>query len=448
MKLSSLAGHVVELLDLIRTGREPADNTLRTFYRTRHYLGAKDRRAISEQCYDIIRHLRLLEWYARKARATPVPDAAGDPVPSSIVYVLHAALMQRLERSTLLMELEPLLKQTASGWSPAALLEAAAMVPEPSKCLSDPSAGLALRFSLPDFLVEEWVERFGESGAEGLCRSSNEPAPAVLRVNTLKCTRDACRDALGQEGVAALPATLSPFGLRLERRVNVQGLRTFRLGWFEMQDEGSQILSLLLGDVRGKHVVDACAGGGGKTLHLAALMNNEGELSAVDVDPKRLEQLSLRARRAGATVTRLLEVRRDKDVIAQLSGGADAVLVDAPCSGSGTLRRNPWLRLTLTRESAGKFLGLQKQVLESSARLVKPGGRLVYATCSLLRGENEGVVEHFLSSRQDFSLEDARSILRAQGIEPGSDSPYLQLRPDQGPSDGYFAAVLRRRVDS
>jgi 16S rRNA (cytosine967-C5)-methyltransferase len=212
-----------------------------------------------------------------------------------------------------------------------------------------------------------------------------------------------------------------------------------------MQDEGSQLLSLLLEASPGMTVVDACAGGGGKTLHLAALMQNTGSLTAIDTDERKLEQLRMRVIRAGVSIVHTLSARSQQSEIHRLDGRADAVLVDAPCSGLGTLRRNPGLKLGFRPDLSARLAATQRQLLDAYAGLVKPGGRLVYSTCTLLRRENEEIAEDFLHRSSGFSLIPAGEILQKQGIALDANSPYLLLLPHRTTTDGFFAAVFTRR---
>jgi 16S rRNA (cytosine967-C5)-methyltransferase len=309
---------------------------------------------------------------------------------------------------------------------------------------------LSIRFSFPEVIVQEWLQRYGPRETELLCSSLNSPAPITIRVNTLTTTVAHCQEALKDEGIDAHQTSLSPFGLRLGKRLNVQALRSFKRGYFEMQDEGSQLLSMLVGATPGAAIVDACAGGGGKTLHLAALMNNSGNLIAIDVEENRLNNIRERVRRAGVTIARLCLADRDKEAIDHWQGKADAVLIDAPCSGVGTFRRNPGAKLMATEgflESVGKT---QHEVLERYSSCVKPGGRLVYSTCTLLKKENEDQVSAFLVRHPEFELLSAPAILRKQNVRVGGDSPFLVLLPHETTTDGFFAAVMVRRqsVDS
>jgi 16S rRNA (cytosine967-C5)-methyltransferase len=303
-----------------------------------------------------------------------------------------------------------------------------------------------LEQSFPDSIVQEWVRRYGVEETELLCRASNSPAPTTVRANTLKCSREECRQALHSEDVASELTRLSPFGLILEKRVNTRTLKTFRNGWFELQDEGSQLLALLTGAGPGSFVVDACAGGGGKTLHLASLMENRGKILAFDIDQRRLSRLDERCHRAGVTIVDAILSPPGGAGVAAVGATADAVLIDAPCSGTGTFRRNPGAKLTYDENTVVSMTKSQRQLLEVFSGLVRPGGRLVYATCSLLHAENEAAVEQFLAGAPGFSLLSARDVLSAWGVILPDPSPYLHLHPHRTATDGFFAAVMVRNV--
>jgi len=215
-------------------------------------------------------------------------------------------------------------------------------------------------------------------------------------------------------------------------------------GLIEVQDEGSQLLSLLLEPRRNEMVADFCAGAGGKTLHLGALMANSGSLYAFDVAPRRLDRLKPRCRRAGLHNVRTIAIQHERDSrIQRLTGKFDRVLVDAPCSGTGTLRRSPdikWRSIDLDRLASA-----QASILEAASRLLKPGGRLVYATCSLLREENEDIVAAFLSAHADFTVQPVNELLARRQIPLIMDGDWLRLLPHRHQTDGFFAAVLTRR---
>jgi 16S rRNA (cytosine967-C5)-methyltransferase len=237
---------------------------------------------------------------------------------------------------------------------------------------------------------------------------------------------------------------LSPFGLVLEKRVNAHTLAAFRNGYFELQDEGSQLLPLVLNPSPGDCVVDVCAGSGGKTLELAALMNDNGRILSIDVDEARLRAIRQRVQRAGISIVQGWIARRGTAGLEAWCGKADAVLIDAPCSGVGVFRRNPWAKLRFTEDFVAQVSLTQRSLLDSYCQLVKPGGKLVYATCSLLREENEAGVEWFLRRHEEFSLRPASDVLCSRSIAINASSPYLTLLPHETSTDGFFAALMQR----
>jgi 16S rRNA (cytosine967-C5)-methyltransferase len=270
-----------------------------------------------------------------------------------------------------------------------------------------------------------------------------------LRVNLLKADRKTARHALAAEGVATEPTPLSPVGLRLDKRAPLSGLAAFRDGLFDVQDEGSQIAALMAGARPGMRVVDFCAGAGGKTLALAAGMANRGKLVACDVSADRLERAGRRLRRAGVgnVERRALSSEHDKWV-RRHAGGFDRVVVDAPCLGTGTWRRNPDAKWRSQPNDLSELIERQQQILRSAARLVRPGGRLVYVTCSLLREEDEAQAEAFLAAEPGFALMPASSVWRETigGVSPGGDR-YLFLTPARHGTDGFFVAVFERNPE-
>jgi 16S rRNA (cytosine967-C5)-methyltransferase len=292
-------------------------------------------------------------------------------------------------------------------------------------------------------LVATLQRQIGESETERLLEALNQPPPLTIRVNALKATRDDCLRELRQRGYDCTPTKLSPDGIHLAKRTNLFGLDLFRAGWFELQDEGSQIISLLLDPKPNWRVADVCAGGGGKTLHVAALMKKRGEIFAFDVVPRRLENLRKRARRCGIHNVRAQLLQPD-EVPAKLLGQMDAILIDAPCSGTGVLRRNPDAKWKITPEMVREMAAKQKQIINQYAQLLKPGGRLVYATCSLLAEENEEVVQAFLAQHPEFRPADAAAILQRYQLAQLANGSSIPLFPHQHGTDGFFAAVSER----
>jgi 16S rRNA (cytosine967-C5)-methyltransferase len=444
MRKSSLIGHVAELLDNVLASEQPADAVVREFYRKRHYLGSRDRRYVSETLFGILRNYRLLESIARRA-IPPGSSPKGPRIPSIALCAAYALRLLGEKPPDLLPDIAGLWRVAWFDVDCPAFLESAETMDALEVAGNDPGKRLALETSMPDAIVHEWMVRFGEAEAGELCRASNHPARTTIRVNSIKCTVERCREELHKEGVTTERTVLSPVGLILDRRVNTLALSSFRRGYFELQDEGSQLIAMLLDPRPGSTIVDACAGGGGKTLHLAAIMGNSGEVIAMDVGEQRLRNLRERAQRAGVTIARTIVVGHDSDIPGNLAAHADAVLVDAPCSGVGTFRRNPGAKLTFSNEFVTAVTHTQQDLLSRYAALVKPGGKLVYSTCSLLRRENEEIVEGFVATHPDFSFRSAPDLLRSLGVSAPGEGPFLMLLPHQTSTDGFFASVMARR---
>lgn len=439
MKKISLIGHLCEVLDLVRQLKHPADNVVREFFRARHYLGSKDRRFISETLYTILRNYKLLHRFA-----SSVMDKVAPPdVPSLAIYAVYALKIENESLESILTDIEPAWQIAFPGTDCKAFLNGVSAADILHEIESDAVQRIALKYSFPDSIISEWVDRFGENEASRLCEAMNQPAATTIRVNTLRATVEECQRRLLAEGIDSHRPQLSPFGLVLAKRINVQASKSFKDGLFEMQDEGSQLVSLLLEPKAGQMIVDACAGGGGKTLHIAALMKNEGDVRAVDVDERRFSNIRQRITRAGVTIATLQKA--DDTTVNNLAAEADAVLVDAPCSGVGTFRRNPAAKLTWSQSTVDRLAKTQHEILQTYSAFVKSGGRLVYSTCTLLRQENENVVVEFLKSHAEFQLVPASESLQKYDIEVESSSPFLTLLPHETDTDGFFAAVLVRR---
>jgi 16S rRNA (cytosine967-C5)-methyltransferase len=275
-----------------------------------------------------------------------------------------------------------------------------------------------------------------------------------LRVNSLKATRGEAIGALAESGIVAMPTKLSPLGLRVEGRPPLATLPSFRNGLIEVQDEGSQLVALLTGTRPGMRVVDFCAGAGGKTLAMAAQMRNKGHSVACDVLHGRIERAATRLNRAGVHNVERRGLISERDPwVKRHAGGFDRVLVDAPCSGVGTWRRNPDAKWRLSAQELGELVELQRRILASAARLVKPGGRLAYATCSLLPAENGAQVSWFLEQHPEFAALPIGRVwaetvgeMAEAGDCPASDSA-LRLTPGMHGTDGFFVAILERRAE-
>jgi 16S rRNA (cytosine967-C5)-methyltransferase len=303
----------------------------------------------------------------------------------------------------------------------------------------------SMRSNMPKWLFEKLVAQFGEAEALDLADALNVPAPLDLRVNTMKANREDVIAELAQAPIAADATPYAPLGLRVHKKPQLQNLPLFKSGAIEVQDEGSQVLAQILGAKRGEMVVDFCAGAGGKTLALGALMRNTGRLYAFDVSEKRLTKLKPRLARSGLSNVHPVVIAHERDAkIKRLAGKIDRVLVDAPCSGMGTLRRNPDVKWRQQPQAIGEMQEKQASILDGASRLLRAGGRLVYATCSLLNEENDVIVEQFLANHPDFQLVPMSQVLAEQKIPLEMDQ-YLKMLPHKHQTDGFFAAVLERK---
>ena len=295
-----------------------------------------------------------------------------------------------------------------------------------------------VRLNFPEWMQPALQELFGDRLTEAL-EALNEEAPVDLRVNTLKSTRDQVMAVLREEGLDPEPTPFAGTGVRLRKRAALSATQAFREGWFELQDEGSQLVTELVRAKASDKVIDYCAGAGGKTLSIAAAMQNQGHILAWDTKPARLKQMLPRLARAGVKNVQSHVLKPKRDPFAERhKDTADWVLVDVPCSGTGTWRRSPDLKWRTALRDLKQAIDSQRQIMGRAASCVKPGGRLVYVTCSILKQENEQQVAQFLGKNPKFSLEPIANSL-------GGEGPHLQLYPHLHQTDGFFGAVLRRR---
>jgi 16S rRNA (cytosine967-C5)-methyltransferase len=429
MTPSARIASAIELLSMVEAAsRKPADAVANAFFRDRRFIGSGDRRAVSERVWSVMRARRRLGWWLERAGVEVTPR-----------LLVAASLF--LEGWTL-----EGVKQSFSGgqFGPTHLStpEAAALKALEGHTLSHPDMPEAVRLEVPDWLVPHLRARFGDAvGAE--MDAMGQPASLDLRVNLLKGTREQAVAALAGEGIVAVPTELSPWGLRVEGRRPVTTGPTFQSGLVEIQDEGSQLVALMVGAAPGMRVADWCAGAGGKTLALAMTMANKGSIVACDVSEPRLEGAVRRLRRAGVhNVERHLIAPGDKWA-KRRAESFDRVLVDAPCTGTGTWRRNPDARLRLVERDLAELVPKQAQILSAAARLVRKGGRLVYATCSVLVEENEAQVQAFMAARPEFSVVPLARAWGGAGAPPGG-GDFLSLTPRRHGTDGFFTAVLER----
>jgi len=413
----ALFAHAEAVLGQLLRFDHPADAVVSRYFREHRQLGHADRAFVAETVFAVLRRGRSIE--ARCA------GQLSDRRRLLATLALVRGWSQR--------ELAPVLKASEEAWLAAA------------KAMPEADLPPAVRCDLPDWLYQRLEQQFGADETLALAHAINQSAPLDLRVNTLKADREAVLAKLAADGIAAQPGALSPLAVRLRDKPALARHPLFLEGAFEVQDEGSQLLGFLLDPKRGEMVVDFCAGAGGKTLLLGALMRNTGRLYAFDVSDKRLANLKPRLARSGLSNVHPGRIEHERDQkIKRLAGKADRVLVDAPCSGLGTLRRNPDLKWRQSETSVAELTLKQASILDAAATLVRPGGRLVYATCSLLTVENDAVVAAFLEKHPGFSLLPAAGLLGKQGI--ACEDEVLRLLPHRHNTDGFFAAAMERKA--
>ena len=404
----------VSALQVILGLTRPADVALRLFFRDHPELGQHDRAFVAELTFTVLRHLRLLE------------HLAVEPLPRRL------ALTALLQLGYSVRELSPLLAGGDEGWLVQARTADLTQLPP------------AIRLSLPDWLYERLAAQRNGAELQALAQALLRPAPLDLRVNTMLAKRDEVLAAFELDGIGAVATRYSPVGVRLQGKPALQRHRLFIEGKVEVQDEASQLLAYLVAPRRREMVVDFCAGAGGKTLALGALMHSEGRLYAFDTAARRLANLKPRLGRSGLSNVYPQVIGGASDArVKRLASKIDRALVDVPCTGFGTLRRNPDLKWRQHAESVTQLTAKQRAILEAAAGLVKPGGRLVYATCSLLREENDDIIEAFLRERPDYARLHCGEILCRQGIELDT-GEYFRVDPHAHAMDGFFAAVLQR----
>lgn len=423
------AAAAIEVLQDVAARHRPAPDALKDWGLSHRFAGSKDRAHIAGLVYDAMR---------RRASSTFVLGSD-----SARALVLGALVLVR-------------------GQDPGALAMAFAgsphapppLTPGETAALKAPNlaeAPMPVRGDYPAWLDPHLERAFGEDRAEEGAALATR-APFDLRVNTLKTTREKLLAAL--DDLDAAPTLYSPWGVRIPlaedgRGPSVQATPAFQRGLFEVQDEGSQLAALCAISAPGAQIVDLCAGAGGKTLALAAALDNHGQIYAFDSDPRRLAPIVDRLARAGAHNVQVRSPKRNADMLADLAGKADLVLVDAPCTGSGTWRRNPDAKWRLRPNALMLRIEEQDRLLARAAELVKPGGRIAYVTCSVLPDENDDRVAAFLADRPDFSVVPPAEIaagagVPALGIFPSAAGHGLQLTPRRTGTDGFFASVLRR----
>lgn len=406
-----------QALDEVLDFKYPADGVLSSFFRGQRELSMADRGFVAESVYGTVRHLRQLR------------RVAGDSVGARKLLIVWLMRYDGLS----IRQLEPLLTAGERKW------------------LADLKTGeveaptLGERCDLPDWLIERMLAQYGEAKLIALADSLNAPASLDIRVNPAKIERDAAMARLAEGGFKSKAGIYSPYAIRMDEKVGLHKHPLFLDGSIEVQDEGSQLLAILVGPKRSEMVADFCAGAGGKTLLLGAIMRSTGRLYAFDVSEKRLARFKPRMARSGLSNVHPTAIAHESDKrLKKLAGKMDRVLVDAPCSGLGTIRRNPDLKWRQTQVGVSELVIKQAAILAAAAKLVKVGGRLVYATCSLLVEENDAIVDAFLAAHPQFAEQPVNELLAAQKIALDTGAR-LRLTPLEHGTDGFFASVMTRQ---
>ena len=423
MHPKALLEATADLVGLVLKFDHPADQVVSRFFRDHREFGPRERATLAETVYTVLRKKLLFDHLS--------PSGSGSKERRMAILGFHGP---RDFLKSALNDTEKRWLDNCDAVKPDDLLE-------------------RHRHNLPEWMVGPLKAQVG-IGFWPLVESLQQPAPLDLRVNTLNDKRADIQKELAAAALKAVPTPFSPWGLRIDGKPALNKLDAFTRGAVEVQDEGSQLLALLLDAKRGEMVVDFCAGAGGKTLAIGATMRNTGRLYAFDTSAHRLDALKPRLARSKLSNVHPAAIAHERDErIKRLAGKIDRVLVDAPCSGLGTLRRNPDLKWRQSPKSVEELTAKQTAILQSAARLVKSGGRLVYATCSVLPEENEAIAEAFSAANPDFEPQDAMSLLEALKVE-GADglcaggeggARYLRLWPHLHATDGFFAAVWNRK---
>ena len=411
--------------------RAPVDGLLADYFRARRFIGSKDRGAISELVYFVLRFGGTLQWHIEACDRSTTPRR-----------VVMVALLFHEPK----MEVEAIAEIfTGTQYAPAVLTDQERSMLE--RCAHKEFRPVEMpedaRLNYPEWMEGRLKDAFGDE-LEVAMEALNRQAPIDLRANTLKC-KDASDLilALDKDGHFGIPTPISPIGVRLKKRLPAFNTQAFKDGKFEMQDEGSQIAALLVKAKPGQKVIDFCAGAGGKTLAIAATMQNKGRILAWDTSAGRLSQMNKRLARAGVSNVQTHVLRDEGDpYLKRHVASSDWVLIDAPCSGSGTWRRNPDLKWRFTLEDLQEIKAIQGRILTSAARLVKPGGRLVYVTCSVFPDENFWQVKQFLGGNPNFRVEAPDKLWNNHLLARDGIGASLVLSPHKDGTDGFFAAVL------
>ncbi len=434
------------MFERLSNENKPADTILSAYFSEHKYLGSSDRKLLSESIFDLLRkelrYVKVLDRFFSQEHNKPIKKA-------------HAVI------ALYMLEHNPLNLSPKNGFSELNLTvneqnnlwDAYLSICEDIK-IGDTASRLGFEYAFPEWIIRHLLENFEVKDLERLLESFNQSARVVLRANGYKANAEALKVALENEGIETSLGKLSSEALICKKRSRIFQSQAFKKGLCEIQDEGSQLISLILNPKPKEKVLDACAGGGGKSLHLASLMNGKGTVFAYDLNIKRFGNIKQRIKRSGLQNIQLLDSKSKLSWFKTHYGsGLDAILIDAPCSGSGTLRRNPDIKKRLQQDAIKRLNSLQINILNEYSGLLKNGGRMVYATCSILSSENECVVESFVAKNPQFKIIHlGEDICQRKGYfiteafkARVQDERFLKLRPDFDGSDGFFAALIEKK---
>ena len=428
--LDDLEHLAFDLAERSRDERGSLSEMLARAFKAEH-LKPRQQKRVKERFHQLLANERLIDFAIERATPSGVAGAIRGPVRLLVTRVLTG-------------EMRPDTAARALEWVD---WQRIAQIRDEARAIEDPVERLMVLGSLPDWLAYRLHRDHGDAAAD-LVTALCDTAPVTLRVNRLKGTREQLAELLAKDGIETEPTAHAPDGLVIRTPTRLFTHATFHAGWFELQDEGSQLITVATAPPPGGVVLDACAGAGGKTLGLAAALANKGEILALDPEPRRLADLKKRMRRAGAHNARAMQVPEDhwpEEVLA-FARRADRILLDAPCTGCGSMRRKPDMRWRMDRDGMERLRAVQAELLDRAIGCLKPGARVVYATCSLLREENEDVVAAALERHPGIERVALKEILGGERAAPISDptGTWLATRPDRHGTDGFFTAVLRR----
>lgn len=421
----------LEILERMSNSKIPMDNTIRDYLHHKRYIGSKDRKAIVELVYNVVRATARLGWWLDKVKMADTPRAR----------VIAFLLLDGMSAHNVNIRF------TGEKYQPEVLSDDEQKILEAleGQSLSQDDMSAAVRAECPEWATEKLEALYGDD-FEAQLVAMLDAAPLDLRVNTIKIDIDHAQDSLAKDGVETVRTPYSPHGLRTVGKPYMSATKAFHKGFVEIQDEGSQLISYICDVKPGMRVLDYCAGGGGKTLGLAAAMEGKGIIFATDNDSRRLEKGRRRYKKAGVhnVEVRSLEDEKNRKWFRRQKGAMDVILVDAPCSSSGTWRRNPDLRWNWYGPTLEEIKVLQAEILEKVSDKVKIGGKLVYATCSLFKEENEEQVELFLEKHPEYTLLSVSDLWPEGYGECPMSGDFLRLTPKDHKTDGFFTAVMQR----